>query len=251
MFIGDDRCVYLNGGMAIKLLTRRYRRTIGKKLPSKDYDFTFAKSRRPTKRDFVIMCSFLSKLGKEFAKTIGGKAIIKKTFFDEPKLQNAAKQKYLHGHIAVNILLNGKEDDLMDGVLMHFPGVNSDLLNKTMSVKYGVPLPKMGTLFIDTATVVKKTLVSNGYNGWRNPIKSTHPKHPENYKKKGLKNINRLLVMGNILSKDGKYKKLLNDVKLLNSTIKNTTMSIKRKLKFGTVIGKSMNFKIQEIKNLD
>jgi hypothetical protein len=247
VFIGAKKCLYLNGGMAIRLLTREYRQRVGKKLPSKDYDFTWAKSTKPTRSDFDMMCRFIAKLGNSFAKAIGGTAVIKKTWFTEPKLQNIAKQRFLYGHMAVNILINGKEDDLMDAILMHQPGVSSEILNKTMSIKYGVPLPKMGTLFIDTATVVKKTLVSNGYNAWRNPIQSTHPKHPKNYQKKGLKNINRLLLMGKILEKEKKYKRVLNDVKLLNSTIKRTSLSVKAKLAIGKTIGESMNARMKNI----
>lgn len=249
IFISDSKCLYLNGGMAIRLLSRAYRRRIGKKLPSKDYDFTWAKSAVPTKSDYLLMCRFTSKLGKEFAKWIGGKVIIKKTYFTEPKLQDITKHKYLHGHIAVNILLNGQEYDLMDAVMMHYPGVSSELLNKSMTIKYGVPLPKMGTLFIDTASVVKKSLMNNvGYNGWRNPIKSTHPKHPEDYKQKGLKNINRLLVMGKILSRQKKYASILNNVKLLNNTIRRKSLTTKKKLSIGKTIGESMNARIKNLK---
>jgi ribonucleotide reductase alpha subunit len=193
------------------------------------------------------MCRFTAKLGRDFAKAIGGTAVIKKQYFPEPKVQNIEKQRLLFAHVAVNIIINDKEEDLMDAILLQSPGASSEILNKTMSIKYGVPLPKMGTLFIDTATVVKKTLVGEGYNAWRNPIKSTHPKHPKNYQKKGLKNINRLLLMGQILEKQKKYKSVLNDVKLLNSTIKRTSLSVKAKLAIGKTIGESMNARLKDI----
>jgi hypothetical protein len=247
VFIGANKCIYLNGGMAVRLLTREYRRSIGKKLPSKDYDFTWAKSTKPTRSDYDLMCRFTAKLGRDFAKTIGGTAVIKKQYFPEPKVQNIVKQRLLFAHVAVNIIINGKEEDLMDAILLQSPGASSEILNKTMSIKYGLPLPKMGTLFIDTATVVKKSLVGEGYNAWRNPIQSTHPKHPANYQKKGLKNINRLLLMGQILSKEAKYKSVLNDIKLLNSTIKRTSLGVKAKLALGKTIGESMNTRIKNI----
>ena len=241
---GRDMCVFLTGGMAIKIITKKYRKSIGKKLPSKDFDFTWAFSKKPTLKNMMDMFRFTKKLGVDFSKQLGpsAKVVFKKTRFSTPKLQNERLQKYIYAHCNVTIKLGAEEFDLMDAVLAHFPGVSDGILNKTMSNAYSVPLPKLRFLYTDTLSVVKKTLIGTGYNAWRNPIKSTHPNHPENYKQKGLKNLNRLLLIQNILK--------LNDNRARNiiavDRIVRSDLPIRQKLAVARSIGKLMNKNISK-----
>ena len=241
-FSGPDRCMYLTGGMAIKIFTKEYRKPIGRKLPSTDFDFTWAFSRRPTISNYNQMTRFTKSIGKEFAEYLGNGAKVlftKKKF--TPVLQNARTQRYIHAHCNVTIQLGGEDYDLMDSVLVHLPGVSDEFLSKRVSHKYNVPIPKIRIMYTDTASVVKKTLMGTGYNAWRNPIKSTHPKHPEEYQKKGLKNINRLLLMQNIIKSN---KNLPKNILALNRIIK-SNLATRQKLAIGRAIGTQMNKNIQ------
>lgn len=235
---GPDRCVYLTGGMAIKIITKKYRKSIGKKLPSKDFDFTWAFSKRPTLKNYREMTTFTRQLGKAYADVIGAKLMFKKKKFDTPKLQNAQTQRYIHAHCNVTLKMpDGSEVDLMDAVLVHLPGISSDILNKTMTDRYSVPLPQLRFLYRDTLTVVKKTLIGTGYNAWRNPIKSTHPAHPEDYKQKGLKNINRLLLIQNVLKiKNDRAKNVIALDRIVHSNL-----TTRQKLTVARAIGKLLN----------
>ena len=190
------------------------------------------------------MFNFTRNLGKQFADHIGGgaKAVFKKTTFDAPKLQNARLQKYLYAHCNVTIKIGAEEHDLMDAVLCHFPGVSYGILNRTASMRYNLPLPKLRFLYLDTASVVKKTLMGTGYNAWRNPIKSAHPQHPEEYKQKGLKNINRLLLIQNILKIN---KNLAKDIVALNRIVR-SDLTTRQKLSVAKALGKLMNKNIRE-----
>lgn len=241
---GNDKCVFLTGGMAIKIITKNYRKKIGKKLPSKDFDFTWAFSKKPTIKNFTEMTRFTKNLGVEFAKRLGpdAKVLFKKTRFSTPKLQDERLQKYIYAHCNVTIKIGTEEFDLMDAVLAHFPGVSDEILNKTMSSAYGVPLPKLRFLYTDTLSVVKKTLIGTGYNAWRNPIKSTHPTHPENYKQKGLKNLNRLLLIQNILKiNDNRARNILAVDRIVRSDL-----PTRQKLAVARSIGKLMNKNINK-----
>ncbi len=242
--IGTDKCVFLTGGMAIKILTKKYRKPLGRKLPSKDFDFTWAYSHKPTAKNYREMTQFTLNLGKQFAQHLGhdAKVIFKKTKFDTPKLQNARLQKYLYAHCNVTIKIGSEEHDLMDAVLCQFPGVSYDILNKLETRRFSIPLPQLKFLYLDTASVVKKTLVGTGYNAWRNPIKSAHPQHPDEYKQKGLKNIDRLLLMQNILKIN---KNLSRNIIALDRIVR-SNLPMRQKLSVARALGKLMNKNIKQ-----
>lgn len=240
-FSNSKQCVFLTGGMAIRLITREYRKRLGKKLPSKDFDFTWAFSSVPTVENFNQMADFTESLGQGFVKTLGpsAKMIFSKRMFTAPILQNIETQRYMYGHCKVDIKVGRRTYDLMDAVIVHLPGANKDMLNKTMTEKYNIPLPKLRTLYLDTARLVKKTLLGEGYNSWRNPIKSSHPSHPAEYRKKGRKNVNRLVIIQKILNKTSSQnitKNVIQLDKLLRSRI-----PINKKLVHGRSIGLLMN----------
>jgi hypothetical protein len=245
-FSNSKQCMFLTGGMAIRIITREYRKRLGKKLPSKDFDFTWAFSTKPTTDNFNQMADFTEHLGQGFVNTLGpgAKMIFSKRMFDAPVLQNMESQRYMYGHCKVDIKIGRRTYDLMDAVIVHLPGASVELLNKTMTNKYNLPLPKLRTLYIDTARLVKKTLLGDGYNAWRNPIKSTNPKHPAEYKKKGRKNVNRLVLIQKILNKQS-TQNITKNVIMLDKLLK-SRVPINKKLIQGKSIGILMNRHLQQ-----
>jgi hypothetical protein len=256
IFTGSDRCVFLTGGMAIKLTSKLYRKRQPTRisLPTRDFDFKWCKSSKPTKKDYILMSSYMKSIVRSFIKSVwqsgGVKMIVKKTKFNTPVLIDAYKHKYMHGIIEISIQIgDGPKNDLVDATLIHFPHISDSVLNKPLSRKYGVPLPKLPIMFIDTITLVKKTLAAGpkNRNGWRNPIKSSNPNKEKAimYRTKGLKDVDRLLVMKGML-KTKKYQNLMSDVSSLKNII-NSKSRIVTKLKFGKQLANVMDSKIKKI----
>jgi hypothetical protein len=256
IFTGTDRCVFLTGGMAIKLTSKLYRekQPVRIKLPTRDFDFKWCKSSRPTKRDYALMCSYMKSIVRDFIKKTwpngGVKMIFKKTTFSQPVLTNAYTHKFMHGIIEISIQIgNGVKHDLVDATLIHLPHVSDTVLDKATSHKYGVPIPKLSVMFIDTITLVKKTLAAgpNSRNAWRNPIKSSNPnKEKANmYRTKGLKDVDRLLVMKGML-KAKKYQNLMSDVSSLKNIITSKSRTV-TKLKLGKILANGMDAKIKNV----
>lgn len=245
-FSNSKQCMFLNGGMAIRIITREYRKRLGKKLPSKDFDFTWAFANKPTVENFNQMADFTELLGQGFVKTLGPQAhiVFSKKLFTAPILQNVETQRYMYGHCKVDVKIGRKVYELMDAVIVHLPGASRELLNKTMTEKYGIPLPKLRTLYNDTARLVKKTLLGEGYNAWRNPIKSTHPSHPAVYRKKGRKDVDRLLLIQKILNKTSSQN-ISKNVIMLNKLLR-SRMPINNKLVQGRSIGILMNRHLEQ-----
>lgn len=198
--------MYLSGGMAVRLLT-------GAPVPTIDFDFVYQMTTVPTSKEYTAMTKRMVDILTPFIKEMPGTKLIKqvKTIDIAPTLINKMVGKYKYGHAAFSVYIPSTKTtiDLVDVVLIKQPRLY------TVTKKNGMPLPSRKALYLDTAFVVQKSLVSSGYNGWRNPIRSTHyniSKRPM-YEEKGRKNINRLLLlatMNNIHSNILKLKKAAN-----------------------------------------
>ena len=180
--------MYLSGGMAIKLLT-------GAPVPTIDFDFVYQVIDTPTSKTYTDMASRMKKILTQFVKEIPGTKLIStiKKLDDGPTLINRMVHKYKYGHAGFSVYIPSTKTtiDLVDVVLIKQPLYR-------IHEKNGMPLPNLKDVYLDTAFVVHKSLVSSGYDGWRNPIRSTHhnaSKRPM-YEEKGRKDINRLILMG-------------------------------------------------------
>lgn len=184
--------LFLTGGRAIKFSTHGKRT---RKLPSSDYDFKYVTPKKPNVNK---ICLFFKTLVDDFVVYTGLKNIRVETrtkIFNPPVLQNPYFKRYSYGFCDFGIVYRGKTYDLVDVVMMKGPYETK--LDRVVSAKYGLPIPKLEHLYTETAMVVAKSLVSTNRNGWRNPISSTSKKHQQ----KGKRNVNRLIVMGEILGK--------------------------------------------------
>lgn len=182
--------MYLSGGMGIRLIT-------GGDVPTIDFDFVYQMTTTPTKTDYTKMVKTLKTILKDFLKEIPGTKLVEnvKTLDPSPTHINTMFGKYKYGHAGFSVYIPATKMtiDLVDVVLVKQPR-----LFKVHS-KNGMPVPSLRTIYLDTAFVMHKSLTSLGYDGWRNPIASTHwnvAQRPK-YEAKGKKDINRLLLMSN------------------------------------------------------
>jgi hypothetical protein len=186
----DFGAMYLSGGMAIRLIT-------GGDVPTTDFDFVYQMTTTPTKSDYIKMTKILKTILKDFLKEIPGTKLVEnvKTLDPSPTHINTMFGKYKYGHAGFSVYIPATKMtiDLVDAVLIKQPR-----LFKVYS-KNGMPVPSLRTIYLDTAFVMHKSLTSSGYDGWRNPIASTHwnvAQRPK-YETKGKKDIDRLLLMSN------------------------------------------------------
>ncbi len=246
-FSGLDRCLFLTGGRAIKFSTKQFR-AAATKLPSTDYDFKWVLSRRPSTKDLDQIQKFFTKLVEGFVVHMGGAITIESRTkrFDKPVLQNPLLKRYTYAFFDFGLKYRGKVHDLIDVVVMRMKGANYTILDKDTSERYGIPIPKVSYLYFETAMVVSKTLITNDKrNGWRNPIRSTHPTEPNKYRAKGLRNVNRLSVMRNVLKND---TVIGHNIRALKVITKNRKMNVNTRLHVGRLIGAHMNSKIKNLR---
>lgn len=246
-FSGPNRCLFLTGGRAIKFSTKEFRQ--GKrKLPSSDYDFKWVLSKKPTKRDLTEIVTFFKGLVEDFIfhlKVKKGITVsdysLKQKVFETPILQNPLLKRYSHAFFDFSLMYRNAKHELIDVVVLSMKGASSAILDKQMSDKYDLPIPKLKVLYFETAMVVAKTLFTNmERNRWRNPIKSAHPTEANKYQQKGLKNLNRLSVMRNAMQN----KNLSNNINALKFLTRNKN-NMNTRLYLGKLVGTNMNAKLR------
>ena len=242
-FSGADRCLFLTGGRAIKFATKHVRKTSRKKLPSTDYDFKWVLSKKPSNRDIHDIFKFFDGVISGFVAYInkpGAEIISKRRIFEKPILQNPLLKRYSYAFCDYAIKYGGQMHDLIDLVILKMPGASNRILDKATSNVYGLPIPKVDVLFHETLMVVSKTLVATNRNGWRNPIRSTHPKEPNKYVQKGLRNVNRLMVMKNMVEN----KNFNQNITTLNRLIR-SNLNTNTKVYLGKMLGLKISNKLK------
>lgn len=223
--------MYLSGGMAVRLLTDA-------PLPTIDFDFVYQVHDTPTEKTYKEMTTRMKSILTRFIKEIPGTRLVSnvKKLDDTPTLIDKLLRKYKYGHAGFSVYIPSTKTtiDLVDVVLIKQPAYK-------IHHKNGMPVPRLQDLYLDTAFVVQKSLVSSGYDGWRNPIRSTHHDSSKRsmYEEKGRKNINRLILMGG-------YTNLRN----INENIKRLKTAVnKRNIATSKDIGRGLYNKIKRYRN--
>jgi hypothetical protein len=241
-FSGPDRCLFLTGGRAIKFATKQVRKTSRKKLPSTDYDFKWVLAKKPSMRDINAVFTFFDTLVAQFLVYTNkpGQIISKRRIFENPILQNPLLKRYSYAFCDYAIKQGTQVHDLIDVVVLKMPGASNRILDKATSDVYGLPIPKVDVLFRETLMVVSKTLVATNRNGWRNPLRSTHPKDPNKYLQKGVRNVDRLMVMKNMVEN----KNFNQNISALNRLIR-SNLNTNSKVYIGKLLGLKISNKLK------
>jgi len=195
----------LGGGMGVKLyLEARGLRAPKKVIDTRDFDFTFAVSKKLSKREarrrasimkyimFRHVTGFVAWLNSRYTRTNARISIFE--FVPDIKVIPATKKELYHV-TQFRIQFPGQEPmDFVDSTLAYVPGSSREDIHPVYARMYGLPIERLKKLYDSVLTVLAGSFVYPGIKP-RNPIYGRHPE-------KGQKDTARLAALQNLAPKN-------------------------------------------------
>ena len=197
----------LGGGMGVKLyLEARGKPAPKKVIDTKDFDFTFAVSKRlgqrEAKRRALLMktimyrhvTGFISWLNRTYTRT-NARLIVSDFVPDIKVLPATGKTIYQVTQFRIQFP-TGQPMDFVDSTLAYVPGSSHDDIHPVYSRMYGLPIERLKKLYDSVLVVLAGSFVYPGIKP-RNPLTGNNPE-------KGQKNVSRLGALQNLAPKNVK-----------------------------------------------
>jgi hypothetical protein len=195
----------LGGGMGVKLyLEARALRAPKKVIDTRDFDFTFAVSKKLSKREaqrralimktimYRHVTGFVAWLNRKYTRT--NARIIVSDFIPDIKVLPATG-KTLYQVTQFRIQFPGQQPmDFVDSTLAYVPGSSRDDIHPVYARAYGLPIERLKKLYDSVLTVLAGSFVFPGIKK-RNPLTGNNPE-------KGQKNVARLGALQNLAPKN-------------------------------------------------
>jgi len=197
----------LGGGMGVKLYLEARGKPAPKKVTdTKDFDFTFAVSKRlgqrEAKRRALIMktlmykhvTGFISWLNRTYTRT-NARLVVSDFVPDIKVLPATGKTIYQVTQFRIQFP-GGQPMDFVDSTLAYVPGSSHDDIHPVYSRMYGLPIERLKKLYDAVLVVLAGSFVYPGIKS-RNPLTGNNPE-------KGQKNVSRIGALQNLAPKNVK-----------------------------------------------
>jgi len=195
----------LGGGMGVKLYLEARGKPAPKKVTdTKDFDFTFAVSKRmgqrEAKRRALIMktimykhvTGFIAWLNRTYTQT-NARIIVSDFVPDIKVLPATGKTIYQVTQFRIQFP-GGQPMDFVDSTLAYVPGSSHDDIHPVYSRMYGLPIERLKKLYTAVLAVLAGSFLYPGVKP-RNPLTGNNPE-------KGQKNVSRLGALQNLAPKN-------------------------------------------------
>jgi len=195
----------LGGGMGVKLYLEARGKPAPKKVTdTKDFDFTFAVSKRlgqrEAKRRALIMktimykhvTGFISWINRTYTQT-NARLIVSDFVPDIKVLPATGKTIYQVTQFRIQFP-GGQPMDFVDSTLAYVPGSSHDDIHPVYSRMYGLPIERLKNLYKAVLVVLAGSFLYPGVKP-RNPLTGNNPE-------KGQKNVSRLGALQNLAPKN-------------------------------------------------
>ena len=196
----------LGGGMGVKLYLEARGKPAPKKVTdTKDFDFTFAVSKRlgqrEAKRRALIMktimykhvTGFIAWLNRTYTQT-NARLIVSDFVPDIKVLPATGKTIYQVTQFRIQFPGQPTPMDFVDSTLAYVPGSSHDDIHPVYSRMYGLPIERLKNLYKAVLVVLAGSFLYPGVKP-RNPLTGNNPE-------KGQKNVSRLGALQNLAPKN-------------------------------------------------
>ena len=196
----------LGGGMGVKLYLEARGKPAPKKVTdTKDFDFTFAVSKRlgqrEAKRRALIMktimykhvTGFISWINRTYTQT-NARLIVSDFVPDIKVLPATGKTIYQVTQFRIQFPGQPTPMDFVDSTLAYVPGSSHDDIHPVYSRMYGLPIERLKNLYKAVLVVLAGSFLYPGVKP-RNPLTGNNPE-------KGQKNVSRLGALQNLAPKN-------------------------------------------------